>query len=144
MKPTGMILIGLLALLSACVPSNTSAAAPSPSMYTATLSGANENPANPSAGTGSVMLMLDESTKKATITGNFTGVTATAAHIHGPAAKNANAGVIIPLTITGNNLSGSADLTDAQIADLKAGMWYANVHSAAFPGGEIRGQLEKQ
>jgi hypothetical protein len=90
------------------------------------------------------MLMPDEGSKKATITGSFSGVQATAAHIHGPAAKNANAGVLIPLAINDNTLTGSATLTDAQIADLKAGLWYANVHSATFPGGEIRGQLGSQ
>jgi len=32
---------------------------------------------------------------------------------------------------------------DAQIADLNAGKWYFNVHTAAHKGGEIRGQLAK-
>jgi hypothetical protein len=30
-----------------------------------------------------------------------------------------------------------------QVADLMAGNWYVNVHTAANPGGEIRGQLAK-
>ena len=34
-------------------------------------------------------------------------------------------------------------LTDAQIADLNAGKWYFNIHTAANPGGEIRGQLKE-
>ena len=38
---------------------------------------------------------------------------------------------------------GSATLTDAQAADLQKGMWYVNVHTAANPGGELRGQLMK-
>lgn len=146
-----LLFAGLVSVLSACMPmmnqpapAPAAAAAPAATMFVATLSGANENPAITSAATGTVMLMLDEGSKKATITGSFAGVAGTAAHIHGPAAKTANAGVIIPLKIDGNNLSGSADLTDAQIADLKAGLWYGNVHSAANPGGEIRGQLQKQ
>ncbi len=40
-----------------------------------------------------------------------------------------------------NPIKGAAKLTDAQIADLTAGKWYFNVHTAAHPGGEIRGQL---
>jgi len=36
---------------------------------------------------------------------------------------------------------GTAVLTDAQIADLTAGKWYANIHTQANPGGEIRGQV---
>ena len=38
---------------------------------------------------------------------------------------------------------GSATLTDAQAAELMAGQWYVNVHTAAHPGGEIRGQVVK-
>ena len=40
-------------------------------------------------------------------------------------------------------LEGSATLTDAQAADLMAGKYYINVHTAANPGGEIRGQVTK-
>ena len=38
-------------------------------------------------------------------------------------------------------VSSTATLTDDQIKDLQAGKWYANVHTAANPGGEIRGQV---
>jgi len=38
--------------------------------------------------------------------------------------------------------SGKATLTAPQIADLEAGKWYVNVHTAANPGGEIRGQVK--
>jgi len=78
----------------------------------------------------------------------FSGLTstATAAHIHGPAAADGNAGVV--LTLTPRNafqidspLRGSATLTDAQAADLMAGKWYVNIHTAKNPNGEIRGQL---
>jgi hypothetical protein len=38
---------------------------------------------------------------------------------------------------------GTATLTDAQAADLQAGRWYINIHTAANRGGEIRGQVVK-
>ena len=40
-------------------------------------------------------------------------------------------------------LKGEATLTDAQAADLAAGKWYFNIHTAANKGGEIRGQVMK-
>jgi len=39
-------------------------------------------------------------------------------------------------------IKGSATLTDAQAADLAAGNYYVNVHTAANKDGEIRGQIE--
>lgn len=66
----------------------------------------------------------------------------TAVHFHGPAAVGQNGPVIaslkLPITVPS---SGHPKVTDAQIADIKAGKWYFDVHTAAFPNGEIRGQL---
>ena len=30
----------------------------------------------------------------------------------------------------------------AQIPDIRGSLWYLNIHSTAFTGGEIRGQVE--
>ena len=148
MKLTGLLPLGLMVLLSACIPvyqpSNPPSNAAPTTSYIAALSGANVNPANSSAASGGVLATLDEAAKTITVRGSYIGLTATAAHLHGPAAKTANAGVVVPLTASNGALTGNATLTDAQIADLKAGLWYANVHTQAFPAGEIRGQLDKQ
>jgi hypothetical protein len=40
------------------------------------------------------------------------------------------------------SFAGQVTLTDAQAAELMAGLWYVNLHTARYPGGEIRGQLE--
>ena len=48
---------------------------------------------------------------------------------------------MVPIKSLDSPISGEATLTDAQIADLKAGKWYVNVHTMAHPPGEIRGQV---
>jgi hypothetical protein len=115
--------------------------------FSATMNSASEVPPKTSAGTGDALATLDTVAKTLTYTVTFQNLTgpATAAHFHGPAAAGANAGVAVPL---GNNptspIHGTATLTDAQIADLEAGKWYVNVHTAANPGGEIRGQVTQK
>jgi hypothetical protein len=37
---------------------------------------------------------------------------------------------------------GQTTLTQAQIDQLKQGLWYVNLHTAANPGGELRGQVK--
>jgi hypothetical protein len=99
-----------------------------------------------SSGKGTATVSLDTATKTLTWTVDYSALSGpvTAAHIHGPAAPGANAGVVVPFT--GNLASpikGSATLTDAQIADLEAGKWYVNLHTEANKAGEIRGQLTR-
>jgi hypothetical protein len=113
-------------------------------------------------GTGAFTLTLSGSTM--TINGNFSGLSgnSTAAHIHGPsAAFPASGSVIYDFTPGGLNLAtlgspagtinGTFELIPKvngtysvaqQMADLNAGLWYVNVHSTTFGGGEIRGVIQ--
>ena len=112
----------------------------------ATLDGKSEVPANTSAGTGTADIDYDAATKKLTWKVTYTGLSgpATAAHFHGPAEAGKNAGVKVAIpNATSSPAEGSAILTDEQAADLTAGKYYINVHTAANPGGEIRGQVTK-
>jgi hypothetical protein len=108
------------------------------------MTAAQEVPPNSSAGSGSVVTTLDKSTRMLRWTVTYSGLTGpvTAGHFHGPAAAGANAGVVVPFTGSmASPIQGSKELTEAQMADLVAGTWYANLHTAAHPGGEIRGQV---
>jgi hypothetical protein len=109
--------------------------------FKADLSGASEVPPVTSAGRGTATASLDTATKTLTWTVTYSGLTATAGHIHGPAAPGANAGVQVPFKDLASPIKGSATLTDAQISDLEAGKLYINLHTADNKGGEIRGQL---
>jgi hypothetical protein len=109
------------------------------------LTGASEVPPNDSPGKGVADIGFDTATKVLTWKVTYSGLTgpATAAHFHGPAEPGKNAPVVIPFKDAASGAQGNATLTDAQAADFTAGRYYVNVHTAAHPGGEIRGQVTK-
>jgi hypothetical protein len=132
-------------LPAACV--RTPGPAPIPSTTTSSasnivLDGRHEIPAVSTAatGTGSVTILMDQSVSGKVVT---SGVAGTAAHIHmAPAGQNGP--VIVTLSKTADNVWSvppGIRLTDAQYEQFKQGNLYVNVHSAANPNGEIRGQL---
>lgn len=117
---------------------------PGTAAYGARLTGASEVPAVMSAGSGMLEAKLATASNVLTWKLTYSGLSgpATAAHFHGPAMAGQNAGVVLPITgATSSPASGTATLTPAQVADLGSGKWYVNVHTAANPGGEIRGQV---
>jgi hypothetical protein len=143
LRLTGITLL-LVGFIS-CSKSSDPAPTPNPNVtFQATLSGASEVPANASAATGTATLTFNTTTKIFTVTVTHNVASPTASHIH-RAAAGVNGSVIFgfssatsPITYT------SAALDATQEADLNANLYYVNVHTAANPGGEIRGQLIKQ
>jgi hypothetical protein len=112
----------------------------------ATLDGKSEVPATTTGGKGTAELAYDAASKKLSWTVSYSGLSgpATAAHFHGPAEAGKNAGVAVAIPNAATSpVKGEATLTDAQAADLMAGKYYINIHTAANPGGEIRGQVTK-
>jgi hypothetical protein len=129
----------LLAALSAVAIS----ACAGPQYYQGPMSAAYEVPPKGTQAVGTVVGIYYPSTKALTWTVQYKDLSGppTAAHIHGPAAPGANAPVVIPAAATPSPITGGATLTDAQAADLTAGLYYFNIHTAANPGGEMRGQM---
>ena len=106
--------------------------------YTAKLAGTGK-------GSGDVFAMLDGKTLTYTVNYKDLSGPPVAAHFHDASAPGGNGPPIVPATNVGTSpIKGTATLTDAQIADLNAGKVYFNVHTAANPGGEVRGDLKKQ
>ena len=111
--------------------------------FSATLTGASETPANASTATGSATFSYDTTTKILSGTLTFAGITATAAHIHYGAVGVAGS-VVFPLgssPLTSPVSFTSTPLDATLSSELLANQFYVNVHSAAYPNGEIRGQL---
>ena len=134
-------------LLAGCTSNQTMHATPAAATtrsFSATMTGGQEVPPTPSPGTGSASVTLDpDGTLHWTVSYQNLSGPATAAHFHGPATPGMNAGVVVNIggPTPGNPMQGTAHLNPTQIADLVAGRWYVNVHTAANPNGEIRGQV---
>lgn len=132
------VLAPLALTLAACTMSGSNT-------FRTVLNGTNERPtAVVTGGGGTVTATLRENTL--TVEGTFSNLSgaATAAHIHGAVNSEGVAGVLFPLTVPldrSGAISGTATLTNEQIAQLRDGLMYVNVHTPAYPGGEIRGQL---
>lgn len=125
-------------------------APPDPNItFKATLSGANERPTpNASTATGTATLIFNNDTKIFTITTTYSGLiggTVSGAHIHKADATVAGPVVFGFTSLTSPITYTSVAIDAAMEADLKAGLWYVNVHSTpTYTAGEIRGQLIKQ
>jgi hypothetical protein len=144
---SGVIGVALAAFLGVALAAFLSTTASAETVkFKANMDASQEVPANDSKGKGTAELTYDTTSKELIWTITFDGLTgpATAAHFHGPAESGKNAGVAVPIPgpLT-SPVKGKATLTDAQAADLTAGRWYVNIHTAANKGGEIRGQVTK-
>lgn len=120
-----------------------------PSCLTMTsLVGSQEVPPTGSTAAGIGLVALSPDHTSITVNLSWSGLSsnAIAAHIHGPAVAGVNGPIIFPManvpgTTTGAITAQSFAITPTQVAQLRAGQFYFNVHSNNFAGGEIRGQI---
>jgi glucose/arabinose dehydrogenase len=113
-----------------------------PTLFVANLDGSQETPPHAVDAKGTATLLLDKDETTARVSLRFRGLSSseTAAHIHAPAAAGQTAPPAFDLP-SGNFEDFQITLTPQQVSDLKAGLFYVNVHSTTFPAGEIRGQF---
>jgi len=144
------------ALVVACKDDDSSAPTLRTTTYVANLSGAKEVPPVAGGASGTATFTLNGNMLSYVVTVNGLSGNAAASHIHFGAA-NVNGDIAYPFTAanvqTGQVASGSVDLTqpvsngttsisgDSLLTLLNQGLLYTNVHTAANPGGEIRGQM---
>lgn len=120
--------------------------------FKADLSGGGEAPPNNSRGKGHVDAKLDTNTRTLTWAVTYSGVAGPpiGAHFHGPVSyvgltseENAPIQVGTPGSLA-SPFMGSTTIDEKQMKDLKDGRWYFNLHTPAFPAGEIRGPVARQ
>src|SRR5438093_5682093 len=115
--------------------------------FSGKLSGAQMVPPNTSKAVGLGTVILNDTETRITISLDFSGLGSnqTAAHIHGPARPGGIAPILFNLgsqgTTNGTLESLSAAVSPRQVAQLKAGLWYFDIHSTKLFGGEIRAQI---
>lgn len=119
--------------------------------FTAVLTGGQEVPANDSNAFGVAFMTFDETTDMLNFSLTYTDEkltgTEVAAHFHAPAIPGVAAPVVFGLVNPGVFNLGSPKVgsvgpfSEQQKRDLMEGLFYINVHTTAFPGGEIRGQV---
>lgn len=113
--------------------------------FAVSLSAVQEVPPLESAGSAVGNLSVNLSTGEVSGDLSVTGITPTAAHIH-DAFAGENGDVLIGLDQDPGDaglftVPAGATLDPAGVDRLLAGALYLNVHTAAHPGGEIRGQI---
>jgi len=111
--------------------------------FRATINEAQEVPPTASAALGQGCFTYNATSMMLTFEVSYSGLGSaeTGAHIHGPALAGSNAGVQFALPLGTPKVGAVGPLSAGQEADLFNGLYYVNIHTSGFPGGEIRGQI---
>jgi hypothetical protein len=137
-----MVAVPVIGLALAAAPASAAPAAASP--YHATLSASEETPTGPPGGTGAATVTIDAAAGQLCydLTWSPQVGTPSAAHIHkGAAGTSGPIVVILNEPPSPKACVTAAPLVLQGIADDPSG-YYVNIHSNAYPGGAVRGQLQ--
>jgi hypothetical protein len=142
-----VMLTGMMAATACSDKADDSAPVTAPMTVSGSLTGSQEVPAVTTSATGTLTGTYDRSTKVLNYSITFSGLTPTIGHFHigapgamGPVTlpfafnNSAKTGFVSPIT-------GSATLTSDQVTALLGNMLYANLHTTANNGGEIRADV---
>ena len=143
---------GLVGLMAACsadpsMPDSQTAATEKRIQFIANMDGRQETPPVATEANGSGTIVLDRATRRLSWDLSYNNMSSpvTGAHFHGPSgpgvASDVQLSVAMPTGAT-DEVHGEAQLTDEQMREVLAGLWYVNIHTEAHPDGEIRGQVE--
>lgn len=129
----------VLAALTLCV-----GAVQGQTIFTVDMDGAQVPAATAFTGSGTVTLNPAETQITVAVTHNIPNANVTDGHIH-QGAPGVNGGIVLPFPGQGANpINEVINVSPAQVTQLKAGNYYINIHTFAFPAGEIRGQVLPQ
>lgn len=137
--------VALLAFMSSCQDHDLDGALVQDGL---SLTSGQEVPPNTSPGMGTANISYDRGTRKLSYTVEYKNLTAApmAGHIHGSAPRGENSAVLFPFTglpvSNSGRITGTADVPADKVEDLYNGLFYINLHTPMYPGGEIRGQIE--
>ena len=157
-KVGGMALAAAMATAGTVVACSHDSTSPQSTTYMSHMSGANEVPAVAGNASGMATYTLTGKTLSYVVTVSGMSGNVAASHIHFGAAT-ANGNIAFPFNAaavqSGQVAAGTIDLTqpvsngttsisgDSLLSLLNNGLLYTNVHTAANPAGEIRGQITR-
>ncbi len=141
-----LLMAGALAF-NACKKDDTTTTPTDPNKVnlTAAINGNSEVPSNTSTASGTFTGSIDKTTRILTYKVEYTGLTPTMGHLHkgGPLESGP---VVVPFDSTAvktSPIQGTATLRQGLVDSLLTNQIYVNLHSKAYPGGEIRGNISK-
>jgi hypothetical protein len=113
---------------------------PGETLFVAALEGTQEVPPIASKATAVASVILGAARNQIRYRISMKDVAPTVAHLHRGIA-GVNGPVVYPLAPVGAVIEGIQPVNPADVQDLARRRWYVNIHSAANPTGELRGQL---